>query len=365
MPQFEKLTLQEFKSFSQAEMTLGRFTVLVGPNASGKTTVLEALHYLTQLPRKAAGEVFSGPRRPVHLRRKSADPSRQTKVSLEWGAEPVGVSFSFEDDGHEGLRAKTESRRGPTTIAGVDQSISKQIGGGVLLHLDPAMLEKPAYSDDEVPRVEFDGEGLPAVLAHLYLADKEAFDRIIDALRSVVSSVRNVRVGREKVPYKPRSFGDAEREIQIQGSALIFDMASGSGIPAHAVSEGTLLTLGLLTVVLGPKERRPQLILVDELERGLHPRAVADLVSNLRKVLEENPGQQIVATTHSPFVLNSLEPTEVWLTAGDDSGSSVLRRLADHPRATRLSQILKTGELWSALGEEWATTESQSDQVKP
>jgi len=40
----ETLVMHEFKAFREAQIRFGRLTVLVEPNASGKTSVLEALH---------------------------------------------------------------------------------------------------------------------------------------------------------------------------------------------------------------------------------------------------------------------------------------------------------------------------------
>ena len=38
-----KLTIKNFQRFDEAEVDLGKSVVLIGPNNSGKTTVLQAL----------------------------------------------------------------------------------------------------------------------------------------------------------------------------------------------------------------------------------------------------------------------------------------------------------------------------------
>jgi AAA15 family ATPase/GTPase len=58
-----KIKFRNFKALRDVEIPLNRLTVLVGPNASGKTSVLEGVHYLTQLIRKE----------PVDLFRRAAD----------------------------------------------------------------------------------------------------------------------------------------------------------------------------------------------------------------------------------------------------------------------------------------------------
>ncbi len=61
---------------------------------------------------------------------------------------------------------------------------------------------------------------------------------------------------------------------------LVFDFANRKGVPATNLSEGTLLVLGLLAVLHSPS--RPKVILLDDIEKGLHPRH--------RKILSECSG---------------------------------------------------------------------------
>ncbi|MFZ4575167.1 MAG: AAA family ATPase, partial [Phycisphaerales bacterium] len=41
-----RLTLKNFRVFEDASVELEPFTLIVGPNASGKSTVLSALHWM-------------------------------------------------------------------------------------------------------------------------------------------------------------------------------------------------------------------------------------------------------------------------------------------------------------------------------
>src|SRR4051812_28807229 len=51
---------QNFKALRDIVLPLDRFTVLVGPNASGKTSVLEGIHHLTRLATTDPRRVFEG-----------------------------------------------------------------------------------------------------------------------------------------------------------------------------------------------------------------------------------------------------------------------------------------------------------------
>src|ERR1700761_5479445 len=51
---------RSYKALRDVEIDLDRFTVLVGPNASGKTSVLEGLHHLTRLASTDPRRIFEG-----------------------------------------------------------------------------------------------------------------------------------------------------------------------------------------------------------------------------------------------------------------------------------------------------------------
>ena len=97
-----------------------------------------------------------------------------------------------------------------------------------------------AYSDQPGATVAEDGAQTAVVLAALKLADDEAFDRIEGAMRTVVPSLRRLRIGPAKVthPSNPNP---------VVGSKLYFDFEGAKNVPAHHASQGTLVALALLT----------------------------------------------------------------------------------------------------------------------
>jgi len=73
----------------------------------------------------------------------------------------------------------------------------------------------------------------------------------------------------------------------------------------------------------------------------------------LRKVLEQQPDLQIVATTHSPYLVNSLRAEEVRMTTLREDGTVACGRLVDHPDFARWKDDMFPGELWTLFGEKW------------
>lgn len=187
------------------------------------------------------------------------------------------------------------------------------------------------------------GRGLAAVIAEMKLTDSKALDAIVTDLQTIVPQLIALRV---------HTVDHVTEHNQTEGRMeLLVDFEGAPGIPAHAVSEGTLIAIGLMTIL--HMEQRPKLILLDDIDQSLHPKAQWELIRLLRRFIEQDDELQIVATTHSPYLVDELEPEEVIVTALDDEGVSHCRRLSDHPDAARLREVLSTGEMLSAQGEDW------------
>jgi len=141
-------------------------------------------------------------------------------------------------------------------------------------------------------------------------------------------------------------------EDEVVGDELLFDTVDGKGIPGAAQSDGTLLVLAVLTTLTLPV--RPRLMLLDDIDAGLHPAAQRELMRVLRKLVEEEPGLQLIMTTHSPYVVDEMSPDEVWVCGRDAAEQHVVvKKLSEHPRAEEALRVLTTGEFWSTEGESW------------
>ena len=110
-------------------------------------------------------------------------------------------------------------------------------------------------------------------------------------------------------------------------------------------------SLGLLSVILGPEQ--PSLILLDDLDHRLHPKTQMRLVDLLHKLLDKFKDLQIIATAHSPYILDNLKGNEVRVMALEDDGAVTCARLEDHPKYPKWKDSMSPGEFWSHAGEDW------------
>jgi hypothetical protein len=217
------------------------------------------------------------------------------------------------------------------------------VGPSLLYHFDARQIGGVAYSTEEDPTVEEDGLNTAAVLAALKLDREEIFEQIEAELRKIVPSVQRIRVRRIKIQ-------SSKTEGARIGHKVFFDFVGAPDVPAHAASEGTLITLALLTALFSPN--RPRLLLLDDIDQSLHPQAQMEFMRQLKRLLENFPEVQLVATTHSPYILDELEPSEIRVFAMRKDGSVACRSLSEHPQAEKMRGVLTSGQLWS-LDPEW------------
>ena len=331
----EKLSIRNLKILREVDARLMPLTVIVGPNASGKSTVLRGLQWLAEFYSSSKGEL------PW-----LAALSRGKLVSSQ-AKGPTTIRCSGTYRGNEGdefslgvqIDPETEYLRGKET----DQFPFRHT---LSLTLDVKKLAAPSFPTATSLEMSHDGEGFSSLLAGLYLEDPYKFQEISMQLREVVPSVEAIKIKRTVI------------EKDRVGFALLFDMKGAKSIAADAVSDGTLITLGLLTALT--TSPGPQLVLIDDLEHGLHPRALKELVSQIRGIQQGTLDLQIVATSHSPYLLDYLKAEEILLTSIDEDGYTVMRSLTDHPEYERWKDLMAPGEFWSSVGEDWITKEKKA-----
>ena len=346
---------QNFKALKDVEITFdSRLTVLVGPNGSGKSSVLRGLDWLCQM---TYGIPATELHIPIHLWHGGGEESLciefQENAGLSYGirfrAHPIkSLVISPNSDVQsrqtiEWLSADGHSFRIDSGSILRPERLSSQLVG-----LNPWALAKPSATKVSPPEFTEQGEGLASLMAYFKLYDEPKFDQIVELFRSLIPQVRRIRIDRVKA------------EGETLGEGLLFDLAERKGVPASAMSDGTLYALGLIVKILDPQ--RPRVLLIDDMEHGFHPKAQLRLVELLRRLLDEIPDLQIIATTHSPFILDRLKWNEVRVTGLREDGSVAIARIEDHPQIDRWKDDMTPGEFWATFYENWVTEQQPTLQ---
>lgn len=345
---------QGVRSLLDVKVDLERFTFLVGPNGCGKSTLLDQIERLCHLsqPTPQGTTVVSS----LVSAFQQVEPTRgPATLSL--------MSWQGEDQREHRLNL---SRPEPRQSEASDRGWLELIAGPAASVLD---LAAPKPGDDEQTNRELnsnfnwraqrlrlsadrlrqraptarttmsaDGFGLPALLAQLAMNDQDAYAAVRRDLQAIVPQFDSVRI-------------ETKTEGQEPEYQLSLVMRGTGAFPAFQVSDGTLFALALLAVVHSPG--LATVVLIDDIDQGLHLRAQISLVDAIRKVMELRPELQVICTTHSPYLLDRARPEEVRVMNLDGQGHTQIRRMTDHPDYARLHLGLQTGEFWASLGEEW------------
>ena len=367
----EKVKLHNFKSHQDTELNFddSRLHALVGQNSSGKTSVLQALHYLSQLANSSFDTIFQHERAPQFITTIGQDnmsvtasgfwkdPDRNDwEASYDWRQtvdHSWSASLSWKAD------KQPDSMQGEaSSFMYAPEPIKQSLRNAVHLKLVASNLAKAAYSDAITPRVEFDGSGLAPTLDYLRDEAPDKFQSLQEMLKRIVPSVREVGVRRAKVMVTRQRLIEVggksisyEESQEIAGQEVVLDMNTGKRIPAHAISEGTMLTLGLLTVLMNTNQ--PNLVLLDDVEQGLHSTAQRELIDVFKEIIQANPNLQIIFSTHSPYIVDELTHSQVHVLNNTNSGFTLAKRLDEHPDVEWAKQTLTTGEFWDSVGEDW------------
>ena len=123
--------------------------------------------------------------------------------------------------------------------------------------------------------------------------------------------------------------------------------APGSGeLPCESVSDGALLYLAYLALTHHPSP--PRILLVEEPENGVHHGSLQDIVAALHAVSSKKR-VQVMLTTHSPYLLDLVEPEEVRVFAKDGEGAVHAAKLSDFPDVEDMKKHFMTGEIWTTF----------------
>ena len=117
---------------------------------------------------------------------------------------------------------------------------------------------------------------------------------------------------------------------------------------SEAASDGILYMTALIALSQFPNSSG--LTLLEEPEVGLHPKLIESAMKLLANYVERT-GQQVILTTHSPIILNELEPESVWVVVRDQANISRIFPMSDYPELDRWRDNFGAGEIWQTLGE--------------
>ncbi|MBF0428598.1 MAG: AAA family ATPase, partial [Magnetococcales bacterium] len=312
----EKIEIHNFKSVDNLCLILDNFNCLIGMNGVGKSTILQAIDFISQIMSGHVQDWLDGRgwfssdlgSKLIKKRHFIFSVSFRTKSGddLKWDAKLDGVNSKCINEriyinGQRCFVVSNElfviNKKKYTCSFIYQGSLLSQLKESELPEeilefrtalcsirslelLSPQLMRKRTRTSEQ--DISSGGEKLSA---YLHGIKGEKRERLVGLLKQFYPNLIDFKVTSQRAGWKKLSVIEryGERNLETEASHL---------------SDGLLRILA----ILAQRESDKSLIMLDEIENGINQEIVAKLVEILL-----NAPQQILVTTHSPLILNYLE----------------------------------------------------------
>lgn len=346
-----KLTARRYRSLREVSVEMNELNLFIGANASGKSTILDALRFLHEGVRdrnfNAAVRARGG---MLHLPWKGEDADRTELIveaeddgrRYEWSvrlflverefhveedvkqrspqAPPTtlldvrrGEGWWWSGEEQQGVRVRQGSTACALAAAAADASfpardLAEFVGRWGFFDPHPYLLRRD-WAGMDFGGFDPYGRNLAETLHRLSRDAPDVFDTIVRATRDVLG-----------VPTAivPRESDDRFYFVQEEPGLK-------HAVHQMGVSSGTLRTLALMTALFA--DPAAKLIGIEEPENHVHPTAIASFVEYLQSTRDRI---QFILTTHSPILLDYLDdPAVVRVIQRSDDGATAVGEQGD------------------------------------
>lgn len=328
----ESITIKGFKSVTSLTLEgLSPFTALAGSNGAGKSNITDALAFFGAVVKRGAATAIRdfGGFQQIHCfkYRKEKRTSLSFEIKIEIDNEKFDYSLKLIDIDKvpqviESLKIDGElcidrRQNGETrlTLSGYspltpllqypqdmtalmlfsNSSLYKFLTNIRVFRIDPIAAKEPDSSTADATMLDSHGRNVATMLS--VLEKDEAFrTQVLEWIELIVPGLENVSTEKQRL--------DSATVITFK------EEGTRTHFPARLISDGTIYALCIMTAVLS-RTAQAGLTIIEEPERGIHPKAIGGLVTLMRdNATVEHP---VFITTHSESVVRNLNPEELWL----------------------------------------------------
>lgn len=309
----KKIHIQNFKSLVDFELNdLKPFCAFVGPNASGKSNIFEALeftNYVTRIPFEAV-KFFGGMANIF-----SYEPKMISSMGFRYDFfDEIKIEFGI--GGRDNLNGKNVNNE-YYTIFGLHNLSVLDIGNKFLRKEYIQSLKN--YSEyendyeifiDNFSRVFINNKSLVRLIIPSNTKLEPDASNVANILANIFTNEEKKEDFLEWVRILIPEFEDIKFELNSDKSydLFVYEKSSKKPFPEGLLSDGTKNILALMAAVY--QADSPQFLCIEEPENGLHPQAIKLLVDFFRDKCEEY-GHHIWLNTHSPTLIRCLKLSEV------------------------------------------------------
>jgi predicted ATPase len=353
----QSFRLQNFKAVRDSgTVRFGPLTVFIGNNGSGKSSLIEGLETFLDVVLNGLDKAMSRwrgfehvwnhavkhelrrlpERRPHHTNpmtfqiQVNADAYRikgKQEINIGEGGNELFIQaeearrgvrrhqehFTRDSFGIQTLSIDAELKPfsfGPTQMSpkyGDGQSLLTDLVGQLVerwqfLSLAPERMGDPMPQQRAGGRTQLarSGANVAEYLNEMRKVDLEAFAGLFEALQFVLPFAADLQ---------PTLTSELERTFYLKLKEGDFE------VPGWLLSTGTLRIVALLACLRHPEP--PPLLVVEEIENGLDPRTLHMVVEEIRAAVSAGK-TQVIATTHSPYLLDLLDLSHIVVVERED-----------------------------------------------
>lgn len=387
------LTIKSFKAFGvprgsakrrTPRIELSPLTVLAGPNGAGKSTILQALDLLGALVRGTITQALEAHDWDYgdlpHLL--SPKQTITIEVDVECGNSVVRWTLTLGTRKHPGIAEEVVRVRGHDDTTwrpllerrGRNVSITRE-PTGERVSLPPLTVPQSWLATLDASATE-DAVSSPGLLALKAWAERiQPFWSLNPSTLRSPSRGLTTHVGpyggdlasflfrlkrrdtkrfaafvKRVARYYPRLVAIEPRSAEYGWKYLAITERwnrEKATFNAKQVSDGLLRLIAVASIP--DWELSPSLVLLDEIENGLHPRLIGGIASLLAEISKTT---QVITTTHSPITLNYVPAEATRLVTRGKAGTVMVTPLTETRSYDRLREQFEPGELWYNVGEE-------------
>lgn len=348
----DTITIKNFKSITDATLSLGNVNVFIGANGSGKSNVLEAIA-MVAAERSSRIEVKDMIQKGIRI----AKPDLM--ISSFYG-HPASSTINVNISGTEGERIKyavtnltpediystwnapysTGTRRGNIEEAEEKTGKLREYMSKYLIYSLSINALRGLTSESFQYPLGLNGEGLDVLLNNI---PKEEIMQIKESAKEYISWIEDIFFDSEEI-YKMQGYklGRSKSNLYFRDK---FMQKKNNLFSAENTNEGALELLFYLTLFISRKT--PDFFAIDNIENGLNPRLCRFLMKKICELAVKN-GKQVLITTHNPAILDGLNLNDssqrLYVVTRNDEGKTQVKRIQTKEQ---------TGEQRMMLSEMW------------
>lgn len=385
-----ELRLRNWKSFFDATLFIDPITVIIGTNASGKSNIFDALKLLSALASPIdIMDIVKNVRGGAEgiIRRGEQKCNLTITMEGDKSSEQLIYEVALAFDEQRNIYIKDESLILATTKKNLVMFERKELD-----EMNKSLVSVALYTEGKPRYQNFSAK--TSVLSQIEYVN--CVRRIKDSTLTVLNNLRKIRLS-NPIPERMRDFAPLSKTIAEDASDLAGYLANldeelksvtyeailkylkplpdrdiksirADKIPmtdkamlfcteewtsghtqeqsALGMSDGTLRFAGVIAMLITAEDKA--LILLEELDKGVHPSRAKDLVKMLKEIGKQKK-LDIICTTHNATFVDELGPQMIpfisYIKRNEENGCTDIHLLEENEQLARLMASKSVGDM--------------------